>query len=99
MDFATFATIVKKYAKNPRMANDNLVNQLLSPIIYTYDIQNKNGESLYLSKARVSEIMNHKADIPTAIKKYWVEIQFCLIFLTKWVSLLRSVSTGEEQIN
>ena len=69
MDFATFATIVKKYAKNPKMANDDLVNQLLSPIIYTYDIHNKKGESLLLSKARVSEIMNHKADIPNAIKK------------------------------
>lgn len=89
-----------------------LMSYLLDPVIKMKNIENKNGELLYLNKSRVSRILTNKDNIPTAISseypylktnkdiksKYIVLFENC-ISLQHAIMLLKSLSDEEYKDN
>ena len=60
---------LKEFALNPSISDEEFLNAFLFPFVIAGDITNKNHEEFYLNKARTSEIMNHKADVPVKLRK------------------------------
>lgn len=68
LNLADLTRTIKKYALNSSMSNEEFLNAFLLPFVIAGNIRNKNQEEFHLNKARTSEIMNHKADVPVALR-------------------------------
>ena len=60
---------LKEFALNPVISDEEFLNALLLPFVNAGNITNKNHEEFHLDKARTSEIMNQKADVPLKLRK------------------------------
>ena len=60
---------LKEFALNPAISEEEFLNAFLYPFVFAGKITNKNHEEYYLNKARTSEIMNQKADVPVKLRK------------------------------
>ena len=58
----------KQYSINPNTADEIYVNDLLSPLVEVGHIRLRNNEEYYLSKPRVSDLVNGKIDVPSALR-------------------------------
>lgn len=60
---------LKEFALNPAISDEEFLNAFLLPFIIAGDITNKNHEEFHLDKARTSEIMNQKAEVPATLRR------------------------------
>ena len=60
---------LKEFALNPAISEEEFLNAFLLPFVIAGNITNKNHEEYHLDKARTSEIMNQKADVPVKLRK------------------------------
>lgn len=60
---------LKVFALNSAISDEEFLNAFLLPFVIAGDITNKNHEEFHLDKARTSEIMNQKAEVPTKLRK------------------------------
>lgn len=60
---------LKHYALNPVISDEDFLNAFLNTFVTAGNIKNKNHEEFRLSKARTSEVMNQKTDVPLALRK------------------------------
>ena len=60
---------LKEFALNQRVSDEEFLNAFLFPFVLAGNITNKNHEEYHLDKARTSEIMNQKADVPVKLRK------------------------------
>lgn len=61
--------MLKKYAKNPSISDEDFLNEFLAPYVKAGSIKNKYGELFYLDKSRTSEIMARKIDVPKSLRE------------------------------
>ena len=65
---ASFIKIMKKYAINKSVSNEDFTRELFTPYITSGNIKDKNGELLELNKARVSRLLSQKDDVPAVMR-------------------------------
>ncbi len=70
MDFciASYVKALKKYSLNRNMSNEEFVNALFATVIDSANVKDRNNNSLYLDKARVSKLLARKENVPSAIQ-------------------------------
>ena len=59
---------LKTFAVNQAISDEEFLNAVLLPLVSAGRIKNKHGEEFHLNKARTSEIMNQKADVPQKLR-------------------------------
>lgn len=59
---------LKEFALNPRVSDEEFLNAFLLPFVLAGNIKNKNHEEFHLDKARTSEILKQKADVPVKLR-------------------------------
>lgn len=69
MNLGNYIKWLKPYCKRKRISDEEFVNELISPLVCAENILDKEGKDLYLDKSRVSNILNHKDDVPEALRK------------------------------
>lgn len=67
-NFSSLIKSIKPYTLNPRMANEELVNDFIAPLILAGNIKHRNGSEYILDKARVSNLMSCKSDVPNLLR-------------------------------
>lgn len=60
--------MLKKYATNPKISDEEFVEAFLSPYVYAGKIKNKVGEEWHLNKTKVSTLLSGKIDVPNALR-------------------------------
>ena len=68
INLSDLTKLLKMYAINSSISDEEFLNAFLNPLIMAGNITNKNGDEFYLNKNRTSEIMNHKADVPAKLR-------------------------------
>ena len=66
---AKLVRVLKKYALNPSISDEDFLNEFLRPYVDAGQINNKNGVSFYLDKSRTSDIMSQKVDVPRPLRE------------------------------
>lgn len=66
--FSELMKTLKPYSINPGESDENFVNDFLSPLIEVGKIKMNGNEVFYLSKPRVSDILNKKTDVPASLQ-------------------------------
>ena len=66
---AKLICVLKKFAKNPSVSDEDFMNELLRPYVDAGQIKNKNGDRFYLDKSRTSDIMSQKIDVPKPLRE------------------------------
>ena len=61
--------LLKAFAKNPSISDEEFLNALLLPYVIAGKIRNKNKEEFSLNKSRTSKIMNQKEDVPSKLRE------------------------------
>lgn len=56
------------------MSDEEFVENLLYPLVENEDIRDKDGNEYHLDKSRVSRLLNHRDDIPEALRKPFEKI-------------------------
>lgn len=69
LTLSLFMKTIKKYANNISVSDEMFFRDFFSYFIYELDIKNKNGEDYDFKKSTVSNIMNQKEDVPSAIRE------------------------------
>ena len=69
MNLGNYIKWLKHYSKRKRISNEDFVDALISPLVIAEDIVDKEGKPFYLDKSRVSNLLNHKDDVPEALRK------------------------------
>lgn len=59
----------KSNALDPRISDVQIIEDMLNPLVEAGSVVGKNGESLRLDASRVSKLMNHKDDVPGALRR------------------------------
>lgn len=67
-NFAEYVKILKKNTKK-KVSNEVFVNDLIGDLVANGNVRDKNGETLYLNKDRVSNLINNREDIQNSLKK------------------------------
>lgn len=68
LTLSLFIKTMKKYANNISVSDETFFRDFFGYFIYELDIKNKNGEDYDFKKSTISNIMNQKEDVPTAIR-------------------------------
>ena len=68
LTLSLFIKTIKKYANNISVSDETFFRDFFGYFIYELDIKNKNGEDYDFKKSTISNIMNQKEDVPTAIR-------------------------------
>jgi hypothetical protein len=68
--FRVFYKEIKKHIKDSSVSDEVLLDELLSPIVLTYNLKNKNDDPLYFDKTKTSKIINGKVNVSTTITKH-----------------------------
>ena len=66
---AKLVRVLKKYALNPSISDEDFLNEFLRPYVDAGQIKNKNGVPFYLDKSRTSDIMSQKVDVPRPLRE------------------------------
>ena len=69
MNLSKIIKMLKQFARNSAVSDEEFLNAFLSPFVIAGRIKNKNSEEFYLDKARTSRIMNQKDDVPKKLKE------------------------------
>lgn len=68
MNLAYLVKCLKKHAKNRRITDETILNELLHTYIEAAGITDKNGEIFYFDKSRTSLLLNRHDDIPGILR-------------------------------
>ena len=68
LNLSSLVRIAKRYAYNPSIANERLINSLLEPYVLAANVRGRGGADFYLDKHRTSRILNGEADVPLALR-------------------------------
>ena len=66
---SVFTKQLKEFALNLAISDEEFLNAFLLPFVIAGGITNKNQEEFHLDKARTSEIMNQKTEVPVKLRK------------------------------
>ena len=69
LTLAAFTKLLKSSSSVKNISDEEFINALLHPYVIAGDIENKNGEEFRLDKTRTSQIINHKSDVPGALRQ------------------------------
>ncbi len=69
LTLSLFLKTIKKYANNISVSDEAFFRDFFQYFIDDLDIKNKNGEEYDFKKSTISNIMNQKEDVPTAIRE------------------------------
>ena len=69
LSLSLFMKTIKKYANNISVSDEVFFRDFFAYFIYELDIKNKNGEDYDFKKSTISNIMNQKEDVPSAIRE------------------------------
>lgn len=61
--------LIKPFAKNPSMSDEEFLNAFLLPFVIAGNITNKNKEEFHLDKSRTSRLLNQKEDVPSKLRE------------------------------
>ncbi|MGM9646392.1 MAG: macro domain-containing protein [Eubacteriales bacterium] len=67
-NMASYIIIMKKYAINRNISNEDFTRELFAPFVTAGNVKDKNGELLELNKSRVSRLLAQKDDVPIAMR-------------------------------
>lgn len=68
LNLSSLVRVAKRYAFNPSIANERLINSLLEPYVLAANVRGRGGADFYLDKHRTSRILNGEADVPLALR-------------------------------
>ena len=69
LNISSYLITLKKYAKNPSESMEDFARAFLEKYIKVGNIRNKNGDLVDLDKSRISLLLNHKSDVPKALRE------------------------------
>lgn len=69
LNLGSYIKRLKPYCKRKRISDEEFVNDLVSTIVISENILDKEGKELYLDKSRVSNLLTHKDDVPEALRR------------------------------
>lgn len=67
LSFASYIRLLKKHTQNPQLTDEKLVNEVVGALIEPAGIFRKDGEEYYLDKTAVSQLLNHKRNVPKVL--------------------------------
>ena len=68
LTIASYIKTTKKYANNISISDEDFVRSLFEYVINELEIKNKKNEIYDFKKSLISEVLNQKEDVPTAIR-------------------------------
>lgn len=69
LTLSLFIKTIKKYANNIGVSDETFFRDFFGYFVDELDIKNKNGEEYDFKKSTISNIMNQKEDVPSAIRE------------------------------
>ena len=69
LNLSSLVLTSKRYAFNPSLQNERLINAILEPYVVAAKVKARGGADFYLDKSRTSRILKGDADVPLALKR------------------------------
>lgn len=115
LNIESYITLLKRYAKNPSESMEDFARSFLDTYVKAGNILNKKGYLYDFDKTRISRLLNHKDDIPSAFREALddetmkrnmeksfpktIEIELNMLKMSKIIEELSELISSDENLS